>query len=109
MNNSGTRNVYEKDLTSLKEFSAEKPLKKDILKSDKFNVVLVFLEKNQEIKPHPEPYAVFFLVLDGAGLFTTEDRSLEIGKGGCIFIQANKIRGIKANERLTILGVQDGH
>jgi len=109
MNISVTSNMYINDLTSLKEFSSEKPLKKDILKSDKFNVVLIFLEKRQEIKPHPEPYAVFFLVLDGSGLFTTENGSFELSKGGCIFIQANKVRGIKCNERLTILGVQDGH
>jgi len=109
MNISVTSKMYINDLTSLKEFSSEKPLKKDILKSDKFNVVLVFLDKTQEIKPHPEPYAVFFLVLDGSGLFTTENGSFKLSKGGCIFIPANKVRGIKANERLTILGVQDGH
>lgn len=79
------------------------------MKSDKFNVVLVFLEKKQEIKSHPEPYAVFVLVLDGSGLFTTKDGSFEVSKGGCIFIQATGVREIKANERLTILGVQDGH
>lgn len=97
------------NLSSVKEFSIENPLKKDILKSEKFNVVLVCLENNQEIKPHPEPYAVFFLVLEGSGVFNTENGSTQLSQNDCIFIPANKIRGIRASQRLTILGVQDGH
>ena len=101
--------MYVKNLLSKKEFSSENPLKKDILKSEKFNIVLVCLEKGQEIKPHPEPYAVFFLVLEGNGIFTCKKGKFELTKNGCIFIEANETRGIKCIEKLIILGVQDGH
>ena len=57
------------EILSFQKFSKEGPAKADILKSEKFNIVLVCLEANQEITPHPEPYAVFFLVLKGRGLF----------------------------------------
>jgi len=101
--------MYTKNLLSKKEFSSEKPLKKDILKSEKFNIVLVCLKKGQEIKPHPESYSVFFFVLEGRGIFTSEKGRDEMKKDDCLFIKANEIRGIKCLEKLTILGVQDGH
>lgn len=96
-------------ILSLKKFSKERPVKTDILKSEKFNIVLVCLESNQEITPHPEPYAVFFLVLKGGGLFTKGKKSFELEKNSGIYIEKDEPRGIKALERLVILGIQDGH
>jgi len=101
--------MYVKNLLSKKEFSSEKPVKKDILTSRNFNVVIVCLEKDQEIKPHPEPYAVFFLVLGGKGIFTNSEGSFELSKQSCISMGADEIRGIKCIENLVVLGVQDGH
>ena len=101
--------MYIKNIISKGKFSSEKPVKEDILKSNKFNIVVVCLEKYQEIKPHPEPYAVFFFVVDGKGIFTSEDGEIELNKGDSIFMDSNKTRGIKCIEKLTILGIQDGH
>ncbi len=101
--------MYIKDLLSKREFSSEKPVKKDLIKSENFNTVLVCLEKGQEIKPHPEPYAVFFLILEGTGLFTCKEGKFELNKNDGLFIEADEIRGIKCLENLVILGVQDGH
>ena len=91
------------------EFSPENPIKKDIIKSKNFNTVLVYLEKNQEIKPHPEPYAVFFLVLKGTGLFTDKKGTSKLKKNDGLFIEANEIRGIKCLKNMVVLGVVDGH
>jgi quercetin dioxygenase-like cupin family protein len=101
--------MYIKDLVSKGRFSSENPSKEDIIKSDNFNIVVVCLEKDQEIKPHPEPYAVFFYVMEGIGIFTSEKGEVELNKGDSIFMKSNKIRGIKCIEKLSILGVQDGH
>ncbi len=101
--------MHIKNLVSKGKFSSENPNKEDILKSDKFNIVVVCLEKDQEIKPHPEPYAVFFYVMEGRGIFTSEEGELELNKGDSIFMKSNKVRGIKCIEKLSILGVQEGH
>ncbi len=101
--------MYIKNLISRRKFSSERAVKEDILKSENFNIVIVGLEKNQEIKPHPEPYAVFFFVMEGKGIFTNGDRETELNKGDSIFMSSDEIRGIKCIETLTILGVQDGH
>lgn len=97
------------DVMSLGAFSSEGPVKTDVLTSEKFNVAVVRLEASQEIPPHPEPYAVFFLVLEGEGVFTSRGGSFVLGEGGGIFIQKGEVRGIRCVERMTILGVQDGH
>ena len=92
------------------EFLSGKPALKKIVKSKKkFNIVRVCLEKGLEIKPHPEPYAVFFLVLDGSGIFTKNVEEVKLKKNDFIFIEADEIRGIKCLENLVVLGVQDGH
>jgi quercetin dioxygenase-like cupin family protein len=59
----------------------QKPVKKDLIKTKNFNVVVVHLGKNQEILPHPESYAVFFLVLQGSGTFTTKQGNFSLQKG----------------------------
>ena len=91
------------------EFLSRKPVLKRIVKSKKnFNIVRVCLEKGLEIDPHPEPYAVFFLVLDGSGIFTSEAGEVTLKKNGFQFIKADEIRGIKCLENLVFLAVQDG-
>jgi len=92
------------------EFLSGKPALKKIVKSKKkFNIVRVCLEKGLEIEPHPEPYAVFFLVLDGSGIFTKNVEEVKLKKNDFIFVEADEIRGIKCLENLVVLGVQDGH
>ncbi|MHA1650191.1 MAG: cupin domain-containing protein [Candidatus Helarchaeota archaeon] len=89
--------------------SGERIFKKDILKTEAFNVVIVYLGKNQEIPPHPEDYAVFFFVLEGSGLFTKKETEHSLQKGGCIYYEKNEVRGIASNEKLILLGIQEPH
>ena len=97
------------DLNKKIIFSSEKPIKQHFLNAKGFHNALICLKKGVEIPPHPEPYAVFFNVMEGRGIFTSEDGEVELNKGDSIFMKSNKIRGIKCIEKLSILGVQDGH
>ena len=56
-------NFHSTNLLEKKGISLEKLVKKDVIKSEKFNIALVRLKKDLEIIPHPELYAIFFLVL----------------------------------------------
>jgi len=58
------------DLAELLEFSHLHHIKKDIVKTAGFNAALIYLEKNQEIHSHPEPYYVLSHVLEGEGIIT---------------------------------------
>ena len=105
------------DLNKLVEFSLKRGLlntvedrrrvKRDVLKTSNFNVVLICLEAGQEIPSRPEPYGVCFYVIGGKGTFTVGNEQVELANGGIIFAPANEARGILSIERLTLLGIQD--
>ena len=71
--------------------SEEKIIKKDIIKTENFNIVLICIGKNEEISPHPEPYAVYFHVLEGSGIFTTPQGTFSMQKGSSIYYEKNEL------------------
>ena len=101
--------MYLEDILAKKEFSNDQLIKKDIIKSEKFNVVIICLNKNQEIPPHPEPYSVTFIVLEGKGIFTTKNGKFKLKKNSMLYVSANEVRGIRSLDKLVVLGIQDGH
>ena len=84
-------------------------VKKELMKTNYFNLVLICLETSQEIPSRPEPYGVCFYVIDGKGVFTVGNEQVELTRGAMIFAPANEARGIRSIQRLTILGIQDAH
>lgn len=98
-----------KDLVQLRDSPSDGPTKKDVLTTDAFAIGLVTLDAGQVIEPHPEPYAVFFYVLDGAGEFTTSEGTVDLTGGDGLYLEPGERRGIQCDEPLTILGVQEAH
>jgi quercetin dioxygenase-like cupin family protein len=106
-------------LDELAEFSQKKGLlgtmeerkriKKDILKTKNYNLVLVCLEANQEIPSRQEPYDVCFYIISGSGTFTVGDEQVDLSSGEMLFAPANTPRGIKSKERMVLLGIQEPH
>lgn len=88
---------------------ADGPTREDILTAEAFTIGLVSLDTGQEIEPHPEPYEVFFFVLEGAGEFTTSDGTVDLTAGDGLYLGSGERRGIRCIEALTILGVQESH
>jgi quercetin dioxygenase-like cupin family protein len=113
------KNMNIINLNKLAEFSQEKgvldsmekrkQVKKDLLKTKNYNLVLICLDAGQEIPSRPEPYEVCFYVIDGTGTFTISDEQAELSHGEILFAPANVPRGIKSKERLVILGIQEPH
>lgn len=97
------------DLVDNRVSPADGPTKKDILTAEAFSIGLVSLDTGQEIEPHPEPYEVFFFILEGAGEFTTSEGTVELTDGDALYLESGERRGIMCNESLTILGVQESH
>ena len=97
------------DLTELLEFSHLNHMKKDIIKTAGFNTVLICLEKGQEIQPHPEPYYVLFLILEGEGIITAGAELYHVKPRHMVYVESNDIRGIKCTERMSIIGIQQSH
>ena len=88
-------------------YSDEKPIKRHFLNAKGFHAALICLKKGVELPPHPEDYGVLLTVLGGKGIFTDSRGSFDLGKNQSIYIKKDEIRGIKAQEDLIILGIQD--
>jgi len=107
------------DLKRLAKFSEDKGLldtmekrrrvKKDLLQTRSFNLVLVCLNEGQEIPPRPEPYDVCFYVVEGSGTFTVGNEKADLSAGKVIFAPANVSRGMKCKEQMIVLGIQEPH
>jgi len=107
------------NLNKLIEFSQKKGalntpedrqrVKKNVFKTENFNVALICLEEGQEIPSRPEPYEVCFYIIDGRGTFSVGKEKFDLSKGNMIFAPANVARGIKSKERLILLGIQEAH
>lgn len=88
-------------------FSSEKPIKRHFLNAKGFHAALICLKAGIEIPPHSEDYGVLLTVLEGMGTFTDKNGAFSLGKGECFYIKKDEIRGIKAEEDLVVLGIQD--
>jgi len=95
------------DLISAAEFSTTGPVKKDLMKTAGSNIVLVCLETGQVIPPHPEPYAVVFVVLQGEGTITSGTIEHPVKPLDLISVKKDENRGIRCNQRMVILGIRE--
>ena len=95
------------DLTQFTQFSHEGPVKTDILKMTGANIVIVCLEDGQVIPPHPEPYAVVFVVLSGEGVITSGTVEHPVSPMHLVSVGKDENRGIRCIKQLVLLGIRD--
>ena len=95
------------DLKNATEFSRQGPVKKDMMKTAGSNIVLVCLEKGQMIPPHPEPYAVVFVVLQGEGIITSGDTEQPVKPLHLVSVGKDENRGIQCIQRMVLLGIRE--
>jgi len=95
------------DLNEKVVFSSEKPIKRHFLNARGFHAALICLKKGVELPPHPEDYGVLLSVLEGKGIFIDVNGEHILTKNQSIYIKKDEVRGIKAEEDLIILGIQD--
>jgi|GEM_PF-1001753 len=84
-------------------FSEDGPVKTPILQQEHFALVRIALGKGVQIPPHQGGHAVFFLVIQGKGIFTHGDRETELGPCEYLQIGANEARGIQALDDMVIV------
>jgi quercetin dioxygenase-like cupin family protein len=95
------------DLKNATEFSRQGPVKKDLMKTAGSNIVLVCLEKGQVIPPHPEPYAVVFVVLQGEGIITSGSVEHPVKPLHLVSVGKDENRGIQCIQRMVLLGIRE--
>ncbi len=95
------------NLLASAEFSATGPVKKDLIKTAGSNIVIVGLETGQMIPPHPEPYAVVFVVLQGEGTITSGTIEHSVKPLQLVSVRKDENRGIRCNQRMVLLGIRE--
>ena len=95
------------NLLAAAEFSATGPVKKDLMKTAGSNIVIVGLETGQMIPPHPEPYAVVFVVLQGEGIITSGNVEHPVKPHHLVSVRKDENRGIRCNQRMVLLGIRE--
>jgi len=95
------------DLLKEAECSSRGPVKKDLMKTAGSNIVLVCLETGQEIPPHPEPYAVVFVVLQGEGIITSGTVAHPVKPLDLVSAKKGENRGIRCTRKMIILGIRE--
>lgn len=100
---------FSQDKGVLDTMEKRKRVKRDLLRTKNYNLVLISLNTGQEIPVRPEPYDVCFYVVDGSGTFTVGEEQAELSRGEMVFAPANVPRGIKSKEPMVLLGIQKPH
>ncbi len=95
------------DLLRAAECSPQGPVKKDLLRTAGSSIVLVCLESGQVIPPHPEPYAVVFVVLQGEGTITAGTVEHPVRPLHLVPVRKDEDRGIRCESRMILLGVRE--
>ncbi len=95
------------NLLDAARFSPDGPMKTDIALTAGSKIVLVCLEQGQVIPPHPEPYAVVFVVLEGAGVITAGAVEHEVVPLHMVPVTKDEDRGIRCTQRMVLLGIRD--
>ena len=95
------------NLIDAAKFSSSGPIKKDLIKTAGSNIVLVCLEAGQVIPPHPEPYAVVFVVLRGEGVITSGSVEHPVRPHYLVAVGKDENRGIRCTRRMALLGIRE--
>lgn len=95
------------NLLDAARFSRDGPVKTDIAQTAGSNIMLVCLEAGQAIPPHPEPYAVVFVVLEGEGVITSGTQEHPVAPYHLVSVAKNEDRGIRCTQRMVLLGIRD--
>jgi len=95
------------NLLNTAEFSATGPVKKDLMKTAGSNIVIVGLETGQVIPPHPEPYAVVFVVLQGEGVITAGTSEHPVKLHHLVSVNKDENRGIRCDKKMVLLGIRE--
>lgn len=87
-------------------FSENSPIKTTLLQQEHFELVRIALGKGVKIPPHQGGHAVFFLVLQGRGIFTCGEEDVELSENQFRHIREDETRGILALEDLVVFAVK---
>ena len=96
----------DKNILDMIKYPEEGILSKEIIKNDVIDLGLFCMAKGKEMSDHTSTRAGFVHVIDGKGIFTLEGKEIEMKPGVFIYMDANAVHGLKAEENTSfVLGL----
>jgi quercetin dioxygenase-like cupin family protein len=94
------------DLKQLTKFYPDKVGREMLADKPEMRVALMCLEPGQELTPHKAPLRLMMYVVEGKGLFTVGDKTIEADEKTCILCDPLVPHGFKSvNDRLVVMAV----
>ncbi len=90
------------------QFNKEHFIPNILFASPKVKMPLICLEPGQEIPPHGGHSIGIFYVKEGKGVFTLDDKKIDMEKDTIIIAPEGASRGMKCVERMVVLAVSVG-
>ena len=94
---------FSKNLNELMQFPKEGVFSTVLAKSEKYNYTLMCLAAGTDIDEHTSTKNGVVQVLKGKGMFKLEGKDIEMKPGVFIFMPADAVHSLKAEEDLAIL------
>lgn len=94
---------FFKDLNDEMEFPKKGVFSKVLAKSEVYNYTLMCMSAKTDIEDHTSTKEGVIQVLKGKGTFNLEGEDIEMKPGVFIFMPANAVHNLKADEDLAIL------
>lgn len=87
------------------KFNKEHFIPNILYASPKVKMPLICMESGQEIPPHEGHSVGIFYVKEGKGVFTLDDRKIDMEKEMIIIAPEGSSRGMKCVERMVVLAI----
>ena len=91
------------ELKKLIEYPTSGILSKAVNKNDKVEISLFCMAKGTDLSEHTSTREGIIIVLDGKGEFILEGKSIEMLPGVFIYMSANAVHALKAQENTAFL------
>ncbi len=94
------------DLNKLQEFAAAGFVKKELVVTDNFKLLLICFEPGQAVEPCVMSRNTVFYIVEGNGVVIEEGEKAEVSKGSMVLIEPELERQIRAESKMTVLAIQ---
>ncbi len=94
------------DLDKLKEFAAKGLVKKELVVTDNFKLLLICFEPGQAVEPCVMSRSTAFYIVEGTGVVIEAGEAVQVSNGSLVLIKPELERQIKAESKMVVLAIQ---
>ena len=94
------------DLDKLKEFAAAGFVKKELVVTDNFKLLLICFESGQSVEPCVMSRSTAFYIVEGRGVVIEAGETVRVSNGSLVLIKPDLERQIKAESKMVVLAIQ---